>query len=94
MNVTFDGGINKYSGLLDIALEGNFVQKPSNGWYAKVDQETGELGDKKRYDATQTEEFWSDILANDAFKEYVRKKYEIAYGTIMGETSLLEDEAA
>lgn len=94
VNVTFDGGINKYSGLLDIALEGNFVQKPSNGWYAKVDQETGELGDKKRYDATQTEEFWSDILANDAFKEYVRKKYEIAYGNIMGETSLLEDEAA
>jgi hypothetical protein len=94
VNVTFDGGINKYSGLLDIALEGNFVQKPSNGWYAKVDQETGELGDKKRYDATQTEEFWSDILANDSFKEYVRKKYEIAYGNIMGETSVLEDEAA
>jgi RecA/RadA recombinase len=94
VNVTFDGGINKYSGLLDIALEGNFVQKPSNGWYAKVDQETGELGDKKRYDATQTEEFWSSILANDSFKEYVRKKYEIAYGNIMGETSLLEDEAA
>ena len=41
--VSFDGGIQKYSGLLDIALEGNFVSKPSNGWYAKVDQETGEI---------------------------------------------------
>jgi RecA/RadA recombinase len=90
VNVTFDGGINKYSGLLDIALEGNFVQKPSNGWYAKVDQETGELGDKKRYDATQTEEFWSDLLESAAFKEYVRKKYEIAYGNIMGNSDVLE----
>lgn len=90
VNVTFEGGINKYSGLLDIALEGNFVQKPSNGWYAKVDQETGELGDKKRYDATQTEEFWADLLDSAAFKEYVRKKYEIAYGNIMGSTDVLE----
>lgn len=90
VNVTFEGGINKYSGLLDIALEGNFVQKPSNGWYAKVDQETGELGDKKRYDATQTEEFWADLLSSAVFKEYVRKKYEIAYGNIMGSTDVLE----
>lgn len=90
VNVTFEGGINKYSGLLDIALEGNFVQKPSNGWYAKVDQETGELGDKKRYDATQTEEFWADLLDSAVFKEYVRKKYEIAYGNIMGNADVLE----
>ena len=90
VNVTFEGGINKYSGLLDIALEGNFVQKPSNGWYAKVDQETGELGDKKRYDATQTEEFWKDLLASPKFAEYVRKKYEISYGSIMGNVDVLE----
>ena len=90
VNVTFEGGINKYSGLLDIALEGNFVQKPSNGWYAKVDQETGELGEKKRYDATQTEEFWKDILSNEKFAEYVRKKYEISYGSIMGNVDVLE----
>jgi hypothetical protein len=75
---------------LDIALEGNFVQKPSNGWYAKVDQETGELGDKKRYDATQTEEFWKDLLASPKFAEYVRKKYEISYGSIMGNVDVLE----
>jgi RecA/RadA recombinase len=90
VNVTFEGGINKYSGLLDIALEGNFVQKPSNGWYAKVDQETGELGDKKRYDATQTEEFWKDLLSSPKFAEYVRKKYEISYGSIMGNVDVLE----
>jgi len=90
--VSFDGGINKWSGLLDIALEGNFVSKPSNGWYAKVDQETGEILDKKRFADTQTEEFWKDILADERFKEFVRKKYEITYSSIMGQDSVLEEE--
>ena len=93
VTVSFDGGINKWSGLLDIALEGNFVTKPSNGWYAKVDQETGEILEKKRFADTQTEEFWKDILANENFKEFVRKKYEITYSSIMGETVSLEEES-
>jgi RecA/RadA recombinase len=96
ITVSFDGGIQKYSGLLDIALEGNFVQKPSNGWYAKVDQETGEIGDKKRFDDTQNKEFWSDMLNNEKFKEYVRKRYGISYGSIMQDSSLdlQEEESA
>jgi RecA/RadA recombinase len=92
VTVSFDGGINKWSGLLDIALEGNFVSKPSNGWYAKVDQETGEVLEKKRFADTQTEEFWKDILADERFKEFVRKKYEITYSSIMGQDSVLEEE--
>ena len=93
VTVSFDGGINKWSGLLDIALEGNFVSKPSNGWYAKVDQETGEVLEKKRFADTQNEEFWKDILANERFKEFVRKKYEITYGSIMGQSGDLEEES-
>jgi RecA/RadA recombinase len=92
ISVSFEGGIQKYSGLLDVALEGDFVIKPSNGWYSKVNKETGEISDKKyRFDATQTEEFWKDMLNNPEFKEYVRKKYEIAYGNIMGNASVLEE---
>jgi RecA/RadA recombinase len=92
VTVSFDGGINKWSGLLDIALEGNFVTKPSNGWYAKVDQDTGEVLDKKRFADTQTEEFWKDILADEKFKDFVRKKYEITYSNIMGQDHVLENE--
>lgn len=93
ITVSFEGGIQKYSGLMDIALEGNFVSKPSNGWYAKVDQETGEIGEKHRFSDTQTKGFWEDILASEKFKEFVRRRYEIAYGNIMGETQFLEEEA-
>lgn len=88
--VMFEGGIQKYSGILDIAIEGGFVTKPSPGWYAKVNQETGEIGNKIRFDATQTSDFMESILQNEKFKEYVRSRYAIAYGSIMGEDSVLE----
>jgi len=91
VTVAYEGGLNKYSGLMDVALEGNFVTKPSNGWYAKVDQETGEIGDKKRLADTMTGEFWDELLTNEKFKEFVRKKYEISYGSIMGKDSVLEE---
>jgi hypothetical protein len=91
--VTFDGGIQKYSGLMDIALEGGFVTKPSNGWFAKVDKDTGEIGEKKRMADTLSAEFWDPILQNQEFKDYVKSKYAIAYGNLMGETPVLEEEA-
>jgi RecA/RadA recombinase len=91
ITVSFEGGINKYSGLMDIALEGNFVSKPSNGWYAKVDQETGEIGEKHRFSDTQTKGFWEDILESEKFKEYVRKRYEIAHGSIMEQIDMVEE---
>ena len=36
VEVSFEGGISKWSGLLDIALESGHVTKPSNGWYQVV----------------------------------------------------------
>jgi len=94
ISVSFDGGISKYSGLLDLALESGHVVKPTNGWYAKVDQKTGEIGDKKRIADTSTPEFMEPILADVKFKEFVKQKYEIAYGNIMGESNpiLLQEE--
>jgi RecA/RadA recombinase len=92
ISVAFEGGINKFSGLLDVAMDGNFVVKPSNGWYSKVNSETGEIDEKKyRFNDTQTAEFMSSILSDNKFQEFVRKKYEIAYGSIMGEVAVLEE---
>jgi len=91
ISVSFEGGIQKYSGLMDIAIDGGFVVKPSNGWYAKVDLETGEVGDKKRLADTDNDLFWEPLLSNEKFKEFVRKKYAISYGSIMGESVVLEN---
>ena len=84
VTVSFDGGINKYSGLLEIAMEGNFVAKPSPGWYSKVDQDTGEVMSEKFREAdTNTKEFWNGILKNEKFKEFIKKRYSISYGNIL-----------
>jgi RecA/RadA recombinase len=84
VNVTFEGGINKWSGLLDIALDGNFVVKPTNGWYSKVDSDTGEVNEKKyRIKDTDTGEFWNSILKDEKFKEYVKSKYCMSKGEMI-----------
>jgi len=84
VTVSFDGGISRWSGLLDIALESGHVVKPSNGWYSKVDMETGEVGEKKyRIKETDTKDFWTSILNDSTFTEYVMNKYSITTGDIM-----------
>lgn len=91
VTVSFDGGIQKYSGLVDIALEGNFITKPSNGWYAMVDQETGEIGEKLRLADISTARYMEKLLMNEKFNEYVKKKYEIGYGSIMADDVEVSD---
>jgi RecA/RadA recombinase len=84
VSVSFDGGISRWSGLLDLALDGGFVIKPSNGWYSKVDIISGEIEEKKyRIKDTDTPEFWLPVLKNKKFQEYVKEKYQIASGEIM-----------
>ena len=79
ITVSWDGGVRKYSGLLDVALAGSYVTKPSNGWYARVDQGTGEIGGKVRYEQTLEKEFWDPIFAETDFKEFLKKQYSIGY---------------
>jgi RecA/RadA recombinase len=84
VTVSFDGGISRWSGLLDIALESGHVVKPSNGWYSKVDMETGEVEEKKyRIKETDSKDFWTSILNDSTFTEYVMNKYSITTGDIM-----------
>jgi len=77
VTVRFDGGVSRFSGLLDMALESGHVTKPSNGWYAKVDLDTGEVEDKKyRLKDTDTSEFWDPVLKQDSFRQWVRDNYQ------------------
>lgn len=78
LNITFENGINKYSGLLALAVEGGFVDNSSKGWYSIIDQETGEvIGKKLRENETENDEFWQPILDNPKFDEFIRGKYQL-----------------
>ena len=93
ITVSFDGGISKWSGLLDIALESGHVTKPSNGWYSKVNQDTGEVEDKKyRLKETDTKDFWLPILKQKSFRDYVENRYRVAAGEILNQEEELETE--
>lgn len=82
ISVSWEGGVEPYSGLLAVGLAGNYVAKPSNGWYCHVDRSTGELMDAKvREKDTLKEEFWKPIFENTDFKDYIQKTYKIGYET-------------
>ena len=94
VTVSFDGGISRWSGLLDIAIESGHVIKPSNGWYSKVDKDSGEIEDKKyRIKDTDTKDFWLPIITSKSFQTYVEEKYRVAAAEIMqgGEEDLFDD---
>lgn len=81
--VTYERGINIWSGLLDLALETGHVIKPKNGWYTRPSIE----GDKSwRAGDSNCSAFWKPIFENTDFKEACAKKYAL------GQTSLIEDE--
>ena len=84
ISVSWEGGVQKGSGLLDVALAGNFVAKPSNGWYCRVDMETGELMEPKvRQKETLEESFWKPIFADGQFKEFLKKQYQIGHESLV-----------
>jgi len=78
ISVSWDGGVQQWSGLLDVALTGNYVAKPSNGWYCRVDKSTGELMEPKvREKETLSESFWKPIIEETDFKQYLTNKFSI-----------------
>lgn len=75
ITVLFNGGIDRWSGLLDIALHTGHVTKPKNGWFTRPSVED----DKNwRRAATSSEEFWMPLLDNDEFLNAVRSLYKLS----------------
>jgi hypothetical protein len=87
ITVLFNGGINKWSGFLDLALEGEYVTKPKVGWYQLVDRETGELTGKmyRGAEIESSSEIWSSILQNTDFAQFIEKKYRLPVGKLMAD---------
>jgi len=85
ITVSFDSGINRWSGMLDLALEGQFIVKPKQGWYARVDQGTGEIMGKnyRAADIVDNSDFWKAILEETRFAEWIKEKYSLGQGEMI-----------
>ena len=95
LTVMWEGGINKWSGLMDIALEAEppFIAKPANGWYQKVDRSTGELvGDKYRAkDIQDNKDFWLSMFKETDLADYLKKRYSVGEQKMMTYEEEIDD---
>ena len=74
--IDFTNGIDRYYGILDDALEGGYVDKPSNGWYTRSCVENDKKWREKEI-IENAEEFWKPIFENTDFPKYIEAKYKL-----------------
>ena len=94
VEVTWEEGISKWSGLLDMGLASGYVIKPSNGWYQRVDMETGEAVDPKVRAKDLGKDFWIPILSDKKFGQWVQKQYTVGSVEMMADDLSEEDVQA
>lgn len=95
VEVSFEGGISKWSGLLDMAMESGHVIKPSNGWYQRVDMSTGEAVEPKaRKTDTYKKDFWLPILSDQTFIDWISKRYTISSSDGIMKEEITEEDIA
>jgi len=93
ISVSWEGGVQSYSGLLDVAIAGGYARKPSNGWYEAVDPKTGEvLSGKVRLDATMQKDFWEPVLNKTDFKQFIEKQYQIGKTALVSMDDIVEGD--
>jgi RecA/RadA recombinase len=87
ITVSYEGGINRWSGLLDVALDGGYIVKPKAGWYATVNQETGEVNtpSMRAGDIVDNKDFWVKMFKETDFAKHIENRYKISMGAIMDE---------
>jgi RecA/RadA recombinase len=93
VTVTFEGGISKWSGLMDVAEAGGYIVKPKMGWYEAVDPKTGEvLCDKmmRAKEIVDNKEFWLMMFEKTDLATYIKEKYTMASKTLLDDDSQIE----
>lgn len=92
ISVSWEGGIEKWSGLTDVALEMGYVIKPKNGWYQAKNPETGvELSGNVRMKDTLNKKFWDNIFENTDFISAIERRYKVAYKSILDDKENAEE---
>jgi RecA/RadA recombinase len=88
ITVTFEGGISKWSGLLDISEKLGYINKPKVGWYEAVNPSTGEVLSDKLMRAKEfavNGDFWKMMLTKTDLADAIRKRYSMANGALISD---------
>ncbi len=74
--VLHDGVIKKWSGMTELALEGNFLSRVGHS-YRLVDPD-GVVGeDKIKKDDLETDAFWENLLETTKFSDWITQRYSL-----------------
>ena len=98
ISVSWEGGIVKWSGLMEVAEAGGYLNKPKVGWYEALNPETGEVLSEKLMRAKEivdNSEFWLNLMEKTDFAKHIRDGFTIgASGSIMREETdaVIDDE--
>jgi RecA/RadA recombinase len=79
-HVDYEEGIDKYSSLLELAIEAKMINKMPAGWYQMIDLETGEIDEKKIREKDIPKSFFDQLLKNNVFKKFVRNEFKLVPG--------------
>jgi len=82
--IKYDGGIDPYYGILEDALEGGFITKPTMGYYSRAN-----VPDDKKWREKQInenpKEFWDTVIKDTDFPTYIESKYTFMHSEINDE---------
>lgn len=73
VSVRFGEGIDRYSGIFDLALELGFIENPKQGWYCIK----GNDKNARRAELEEDEEYMESLLQNKEFCSAVEKKFSL-----------------
>ena len=95
ITVTFEGGISKWSGLMDVAEKLGYVRKPKVGWYEAIDPATGEVLTEKLMRAKEiatSGEFWKMMFEKTSLANAIKNQYTMATRSLISEEDSKIDE--
>ena len=77
ISVSWEGGIDRYSGLLDLALEYGTIVK--DGHFVRLtDLETGNVQENKIRPKNITNEYWDALIKYQPFYDFIKNKYTLS----------------
>lgn len=87
ISVSYNKGINRWSGFFELALEGKYITRVKPGWFAKVDAD-GVVDEKLHREAAieDNTEFWNEILQTTNFAAWIKQKYSLPENNMMSES--------
>jgi RecA/RadA recombinase len=92
VTVTFEGGISKWSGLMEVAEQGGYTTKPNLGWYEGVNPKTGEILTTNKIRAKEvleSSEFWLMMFEKTDLASSIKSCYTMASGQMFTDQSNL-----